>query len=120
VQGVRHQATRRRPAPRPHWDAALAREPHEVPDDQEVAGETHLLHELDFAAEALLVGFERVAQPARRARPLQLLAAPREAFARDFLKEAVERLSGRYLEVGEDVLLFLEVDVRALGNLDRA
>ena len=61
-----------------------------------------------------------MAHPARRARPLQLFAAPREAFPRNFLKEAVERLSGRNVEVREDVLLFLEVDVRALGNLDRA
>ena len=120
VQGVRHQAASGRPAPRPDRNAALAREPHEVPHDQEVAGKAHLLHELDFPAEALLVGLERVAQPVRRARPLQLFAAPREAFPRDLLEEAVERLSGRHLEVREDVLLLFQVYVAALGNLHGA
>src|SRR5947199_340875 len=86
-------------ATRSNRDRALAREPHEVPHDQEIAGETHLLHELDFAAEAFLVGFQRMTQASRGTQPFELLATPRKPFPRDLFKEALARLAGGYLKM---------------------
>ena len=51
-------------AARAHRDAALLGEADEIPDDQEVAGELHLLDHLDFAIQALGVLGEIVLQVA--------------------------------------------------------
>ena len=42
LQAVGDERSRRRSAPGPDRDPVLAREPDEVPHDQEVAGESHL------------------------------------------------------------------------------
>ncbi len=54
-QRVAHQAARRRTAPRPHRHTLRARVMDEIPHDQEVACEAHLLDHLDFSRQALLV-----------------------------------------------------------------
>ena len=120
LQGVGYQAARRRPASRPHRNAFLARKPDKIPDNQEIARKPHLLDEFDFAIQALLVGLERVLQPAGGAQPFQPLAAPDESFPRDPFKEAVQGLTRGDGEVRKDVLLLLQMHVAARRNFRRA
>ena len=69
AQRVGHQRTGGRTAARSHGNVVLLRVADEVPDDQEVSGELHLLDDGEFARQPLLVVVERVLQPAL---PLQL------------------------------------------------
>ena len=55
LQRVAHQAARSRASPRPHGNLLRARVTNEIPDDQEVAREAHLLNHLDFRRQAALV-----------------------------------------------------------------
>ena len=64
---VADQAAGGRAAARPHRNALLLGEADEVPDDQEVARELHLLDHLDFAIQPLGVFGEVVLQLALRA-----------------------------------------------------
>ena len=67
----------------------------EVPDDQEVAGELHLLDDLDFAVQPLGVLRQIVLQAARRAHGLQARAPLLEALPRDVLEVGVGRVLRR-------------------------
>ena len=78
----------------------LLRVADEVPDDQEVAGELHLLDHLDFAIQALVVFGEVVLQAAlARACASRRGAALLEALARDVLEVGVGGVLGRDVEL---------------------
>src|SRR5208337_3450914 len=120
TQRVGRQAAGCRTPPRTHGNALLAGMPDEIPDDQEVAGEAHLLDQFDLPLQSFFIGLERITQSSRCRRLLQPLAPMRKPLPCYLLEEAVERLAGRNLEMRKDVLFLLQVYVTALGNFQGA
>ena len=88
-QAVRHDRAGRRSPPRTDADALLAREPDEVPDDQEVAGEPHLQDDAQLEVEPVrdLRG-ERIAVALGGAREGQL---PQVALERPLARDLEAR-----------------------------
>ena len=72
---VADEASRGRSAARPDRNVLRFREADEIPDDQEVAGELHLLDHLDFAVEALHILGKFVLEFARGVQGFQAHAA---------------------------------------------
>ena len=108
LEAVGRERTGRRAAARPHADAVRLREVDEVPDDQEVVREAHLLDRLQLEAEA--VGELRRRLPVALAEPL--LAE---------LDEVVEGVASfRHREGRKQDAAELELDRAALGDLERA
>ena len=96
------------PSAGPDLDRASLREVDEVPDDQEVVREAHLLDRLELEAKALLQLRRRLAVALEQA----LLAE---------LDEVVEGVSAvRDRVAREQDVAELELDVAALGDLERA
>ena len=97
-----------RAAARADRDAVLLGEVDEVPDDQEVVGEAHLLDRLQLVLEPLLeLGG-------------QLVVALLQAFFAE-LDEIVERVAAlRHVELRQQDPVELDLDVAALGDLERA
>ena len=120
VQRVCSQAAGCRTTPRTDGNAFVASVSDEIPDDQEVAGKSHLLDKLDFTFQPFLVGLERVLQFPCRCQLLQPLPPKEEPLAGNFLKIAVKRFAGRHLEMGENVLFCFQVDIAALGHFQSA
>ena len=92
----------------------------EVPDDEEVAGELHLLDHPDLAIQALDVFGEIVLQAALRAQGFQTRAALFESLARDVLEIGIGGVLGRDVEFRKRLLDLLELDVAALGDVPGA
>src|SRR5581483_1439563 len=120
AERVRHQAAGGRPAPRTYGDVALFGEADEVPDDEEIARELHLLNGFDLALQPLQVFAEAVPQ---RAAAGQLFKAgtPRgETLPGHFLEIAVQRLARRHLKVRKRIFHLPEIGLAALRDLGRA
>ena len=105
AQAIRHQRAGRGAAARAHGDPSLARVVNEVPHDQEVAGEPHLLDDAKLVSEALLDGIARIC-------PVAAL----EAIAGHVLEIALQRVVlghdvSRQVEAPE-----LERQIAALGD----
>src|SRR5439155_26530351 len=98
----------RRAAAGANRDAVPLREGDEVPDDQEVVGEAHLLDRLQLEAEALL----------------ELRCHPFIALLQAFFAELDEVVEGllavRDREPRQQDVAELELDAAALGDLERA
>ena len=106
LERVGGDGSRGRSSTRADLDAVLLREADEVPDDQEVVGEAHLLDRLQLELEPVL--------ELGRDRPVALL----QAFLAE-LGEVVERVAVvRRRELGEADLAELQLDVQPLGDLD--
>ena len=108
AQAVGGQRARGRAATGSHRDPLLARVADEVPDDQEVAGESHLLDDGQLLSEPRLDG---VARPGP--------VPPPEPVVRELVKVAVERVP-----FGDDVarqmeLVEVERQVAPLGDRQR-
>ena len=106
LEAVRRERPGSRPAARPHADAVLLREVDEVPDDEEVVREPHLLDRLQLEAETV----RELGRGLAVALPESLLAQ---------LDEVVEGVTalgdgeGRKQDPSE-----LELHVAALGHLE--
>src|ERR1035438_2798172 len=98
-QRIRNHRARRRSPPRPHWNAAFARVSNEVPNNQKITRELHLLDDADLARQSLFVVGKRMLEPAVRRQCPQALHAPGESLARDVLEITVESESVRNIEV---------------------
>ncbi len=120
LQRVAHQAARGRSAPRPYRHSLRARVADEIPDDQEVAGEAHLLDHLDFIGKPPLVLAERVTQPSFFGQTLELLRALSESFARHALEIRIRRVSFGNLELRERIHHALDLQVATRGDGYRA
>ena len=106
LERVGGDGSRGRSSTRADLDAVLLREADEVPDDQEVVGEAHLLDRLQLEPEAVL--------ELGRDRPVALL---HPLLAE--LGEVVERVAVvRRRELRQPDLAELELDVQPLGDLD--
>ena len=116
LQRVAHQTARHRAAPRPHRYALRPGVANEVPHDQEVAGEAHLLDHLDFLGEAGLVGGKRLSQATILLERLEMGQAGGEAFADHLFEVTLERVSLGYLEFWEWVADALDLHVTPLGD----
>ena len=121
AQRVRDQRAGARAAARPDGDAVLLGPVDEVPDDEEVAREAHLLDDAQLEREprAVAVGVEL----ARRARCNSLEARARGPRRRARAKYAVGVVALGHLELRQERLAELELDVAQLadarGVLDR-
>ena len=93
----------------------------EVPDDQEVAGELHLLDHADFAIQALGVfrADRASGMPLARMR-FQARAALFESLARDVFEIGVGGVAFGNVEFGKRLLDLFELDVAALGDFPGA
>ena len=114
-QRVGHDRAGRRPPPRAHADALLAREVDEVPHDQEVPGEPHLRDDRELVVDA----------GGHLGRDGSLVAVLGPALD-ELAKVAVQRLAGRGFEPRQPVLrhavdqhpLELGQQLDALGDLE--
>ena len=108
AEGVGHEAARRRPAPGPDGDPALARVADEIGHDQEVARVAGLADHVELVVEPLagLLG-DRV-------------VAPREALARLCLEQILERVVLRRQRERRQVRrVEVELDLAPLGDPGR-
>ena len=109
-----------RSAARADRNVVLAGVADEIPDDQEIAGELHLLNDAEFALQALLVVGDGVLQLALLVQRAQRLQAAGEAFASDVHEVAVDGVAGRDFELRERIRDFLQAQAAALGDVERA
>ena len=91
----------------------------EVPDDEEISGESHLLDELDFQVETVLVFLERMS-----VRSVALLLGDfsrpgEEALAGDLLEIVVQGFPGRGLENRQEMNVLREREIAGRGDLGR-
>ena len=119
LEGVGQEAPGGRTAARADRDALLAGGLEQVPDDEEVALEVHLLDELDLALEPLLVLAQTV-----RGRPVDHVGLPPghpgpEALPGHLLEIIAERFACGRGEVGQVVALGRELEGAAGGDLAR-
>ncbi len=108
LEAVRRQRARRRAAARPDADTVALREVDEVPDDEEVVREPHLLDRLELEAE-----------------PLRELGGGFPVAADETLLAELHEVVERVAPFGDGELRQqdppqLELDVAALGDLQRA
>ncbi len=92
----------------------------EVPDDQEISGELHLLDDAEFALQALLVVGDGVLQLALLVQRAQRFQAAGEAFAGDVNEVAVDGVAGRNFELRKRIGDFFQAQAAALGDVERA
>src|SRR6185503_1745771 len=124
VETVGDERACRRASSRPDRNRVLLGVTNEVPNDEEVTGETHLLDHLDLAREPRLIIRHRLLQlTSGGERVPHLLAPALKALSDDLLKVPVSRqtlfgLWNRILRQVVDVLRKLQIT--ALGDLDRA
>src|SRR6185503_11748107 len=124
LETVGNERTRRRATTGTDWNRVLPGVANEVPNDEEVTGEPHLLDHLDLAREACLIISERLLQlSARGERVPHLLSPSLEAIANHLLEVVVSRetffrLWDRILR--QVVYVLRQLQLAALGNLDSA
>src|ERR1035438_3762053 len=92
----------------------------EIPDNQEIAGEFHLLNQFNFAFQSLFVGTQRILQSAGSLQAIKALAAMGKTLACDLFKIAIGRVAGGHVKMWENVLLGLQFQIAALGDLESA
>ena len=92
----------------------------EIPDDEEISRELHLLDDGEFALEALLVIGNRVLELALLVQRAQGCEAAGEAFAGDMHEVAVDGVAGRDIELREWRRDFFEAQAAALGDVESA
>ncbi len=124
LQAVRDERAGGAASARPYGDVSVFRELDEVPDDEEVAGEAHLLDHRDLARDALLVLRERVLELAVRLHAIpDRRAALLVALAYDLLEVLFNRdvaLLARDGEDGQVVLAERELEIAHLCDLGRS
>ncbi len=100
AQAVGHQAADHGAAPRPDRDVVVARILDQIPDDQEIAGEFHLLDHLDLEGEPLLRSrVEGILETAFATPRLSRCAPPLgKSFAHDLFKIGVGGVSWRHFK----------------------
>src|SRR6185437_1460345 len=92
----------------------------EVPDDQEIAGELHLLDDRDLARQPLLVFTTRLLQPSCCFNLAQAFPSPGKALPRYVLKIAIKRVSVRDCKFWKRILDLVQLKVAALCDSKRA
>ncbi len=120
LHGIADEAAGGRAAAGADGDAARFGEADEVPNDEEIAGELHLLDHADFAVEAFGVGGEIVLERAVAMEGFEALAAAFEALADDEFEIGVGGVFGGDVEFGERLLDLFELDLAALGDVPGA
>src|SRR2546430_5105781 len=117
---IRNQCSRRGSAPRTHGNAPFPRVADKIPNDQEIARELHLLDDAELARQSLFVVRQRMLEPAVRRQGPQALHPPGESLPRDVLEITVESKSVRNIKVRKWAGNFLQSQVAAFGNIERA
>ena len=115
-QRVADQAPRGRSAAGTHRDALGSRVMNEIPNDQEVAGEAHLLDHFDFGGQAAFVIAERMAQAIFLGQPFQHLGALDEALAHHFFEVRIGGVAFWNFEFRERIADALDFYVAAIGD----
>ncbi len=119
LETIGDEAAGCRSTPRADRNPLLPRVANEIPDDQEIALVAHLLDDVDLVVEPALVVRDRMLEAA----PIIETPKPRESFLESLSHDVAEVLAQRErlgdVEVGELMFRGGEVDVAALGNLDR-
>src|ERR1022692_2571546 len=120
AERISNHRTRRRSPPGAHRDAPLARVAYEIPNDQEVTRELHLLDDGDLARQSLFVLRQRMLESSASRRAPQVLHPSRKSLPRDVLEITVESKSVRNVEMRKRAGNFLQSKVAAFGNIERA
>ena len=105
------------PRPGPTGIEFLFRVPDEIPDDQEVAGELHLLDHADLALKTLDVLGQIVFEISGGAQGFETGPPLLESMARDVSEVRVDRMLVRHIKFREGLLDLLELHLAALGNI---
>ena len=92
----------------------------EVPDDQEISGELHLLDDSKLALQALLIVGDGMLQLSLLLHRTQGFQAAGEAFAGYVDEVAVNRVAGWDLELRKRIRNFFQAEAAALGDIERA
>ncbi len=91
----------------------------EVPHDHEIAGKLHLLDDLYFPREPLLVVADLVLQPTLRLQLAQHFHPPREAFAANTFEVAVDIHSRRHIESRKRIAHLVQLEIAPLSDRQR-
>ena len=119
LHGVADQASGGRTAAWSDGNALLFREADEIPDDQEVAGELHLLDDLDLRIQSAGVFGEIVFQAAGVAQSFETPTPFFESLARDVFEIRIGGVFSGDVEFRERFFDLFEFDAAALGDLPR-
>src|SRR5262249_23247800 len=92
----------------------------EVPDDEEVSGELHLLDDGQLAFQALLVVAERVLQFALIVERAETIETAGKSIARDVNEIGVDGVAGRNVELRERIRDFFEAQGAGFGDVEGA
>src|ERR1700733_2459661 len=87
----------------------------EVPDNQEVSRELHLLNNGQFARQPLFIFRDAAFQSPLICESSQNFQPPRETLASDMLEITIERITRGHVEMRKRIADFLESRAAALG-----
>src|SRR5215831_12095734 len=91
-----------------------------VPDNKEIAGKSHLLDDGELARQTLLVFCDAVFELASGGELANAFQTAPKALTCDVLEIGVERVAGRYIEMGKRIADLFQANVAALGDLQRS
>ncbi len=119
-QRVGNQRPGSRSAPRPHRNVVFFRITDEVPHNQKISGELHLLDDCQFPLQPLFVIRNRMLQLSLLVQRPQRLHSARKAFARNVLEITVDRITRRNLKLRKRRRYLFQPQAAALGDVERA
>src|SRR5207253_3874799 len=91
----------------------------EVPDNQEVSGELHLLNDRDLTRQALIVVSARLLQPTRGFGLTKSFPSARKTLTSNVFKVTIQREAIRDREFRKRILDLVQLEIAALGNGQR-
>ncbi len=114
------ERARSRSAPRSYWNPVFFRVTDEIPHDHEVTGELHLLDDLNFPRQPLLVVADLMFQPSLCLQLAQQIQPSSKSFTTHSLKVAVDIHSRRYIESREGIAHLIQFEIAPLGDRQSA
>src|SRR5260370_34380887 len=114
---IRDHRPRCRSAPRAHGNAAFAGITDEIPNDQKVTRELHLLDDGDLARQSLLIIRKGMLEPAVSRRTAQVLHPPGESLPRDVLEITVGSKSVGNVKARKRAGNFLQPKIASFRNI---
>ncbi len=116
---VADQAARCRPASRAHRNPARFGEANEIPHDQKITRELHLLDHADFRIQPLRIRRQGLLQLAGAFQRFQARSPLFKSLSRDEFKVRIRRMLRRHIESRKRRTDFFQLHLAALGDFPR-